>query len=187
MNCRRFQSRLYEYVEGTLSASVRAAAERHVAGCSHCREVVRREQETARALSARFRLGTESLALRPEIRQRILVSSRRQPAPAGLFDSLIALWNRFAVSTAIAAFLLLAIGTLTVMDAFRERTHDGKIARTGESSVASAVSIQVSSRVPAYRFHREGNLVVDTLSYETVIASETVQPGNHETFPSNEK
>jgi anti-sigma factor RsiW len=180
MNCRRFQNQLYEYVEGTLSPTARAEAEGHLAACSNCREALRREQETAPALAARFQRGTE-------IRDRILAASRRQPEPIGFAESLLALWRRFAVPAAISAFLLLALGALMVTNIFRGQTQGGNTIGVGEHGVPSAVAIQVSSRVPTYRFHREGNSVVDTLSYETVVASETVRRGNQETFPSNEK
>ena len=54
MNCRRFQDRLDQFVEGTLSAGARAAADQHLAGCAACREIVGRELDLARFLSAVF-------------------------------------------------------------------------------------------------------------------------------------
>lgn len=88
---------------------------------------------------------------------------------------------------AISAFLLLAIGTLMVANIFRGRPHGGNTLEAGEHGVPPAVTIQVSSQVPAYQFHREGNSVVDTLAYETVVTSETIRPGNQETFSPDEK
>jgi anti-sigma factor RsiW len=89
MNCERFQNWVYEYVEGSLSAKARAAAERHLAHCGACRQAVRREQHFERLLSERLRHDTETLALRPDALRRILKAVEAEstpPSPSKLYQ-----------------------------------------------------------------------------------------------------
>ncbi len=80
MNCQDFQNELYEYVESTISATERAAAEQHLAGCDACRRAVEKEQKLAGILAARLRQSGETLKLNPEIRYHVLVAARHNPA-----------------------------------------------------------------------------------------------------------
>jgi len=176
MNCRRFQNRLHEYVEGTLSAGTQAAADRHLARCTACRQAVGQEQQLAQILSERLRQGTETLALHPQIRRRIVTALESSPAADG--QSVVCLWNRFARPLGIAVALLL-IATFLLINFFSgARVHE--TARPDSGDIHSAVSIEVSYLVPTYKFSKEGNLVVDTLSYETVVASGTLWTGGPE-------
>jgi len=197
MNCRRFQNRLYEYVEGTLSASVLDAAHRHLAQCRVCREAVRTEKEFAQRLSKHLRENAESLTLRPEIRQQLRVVARRQPAPLTglcqnhrsyfctipkLVEVSVGWWKRFAWPTATALLLLLIITFFS--------THIPSVrgpapapGRPVEPNLPPAVTIQLSARVPTHEFRREGNWVIDTFAYETVVASETVNVGGRKDLP----
>ena len=175
MNCRRFQFRVYEYVEGTLSPRARAAAERHLARCGACRQAARREQQVAQFLSDRLRRDAQSLALRPGVRRRILQALQRKPAPPAFGESILAFWNRFAWPLGLAVSLLLILVVL--------RFHPFSVvqatqsARSNRRDNPSALSIQVSYRVPVRKFRREGNWIVDTLSYQTVVASQTLWTG----------
>ncbi len=162
MNCRRFQNWLYEYVEGSLSAGKQAAADKHLAQCSACLQTVRQEQQRAQFLSSRFRQNTETLALRPEIRRRILAIPSQEHAPRPI----VALWNRFTWPLGIAAAVLLVAAILRLNYFSRARVND--------PDTPSVVSIEVSYRVPTCKFHKEGNLILDTLSYKTVVVSETL-------------
>jgi len=176
MNCRRFQNRLHEYVEGTLSAGTQAAADRHLARCTACRQAVGQEQQLAQILSKRLRLGTETLALHPQIRRRILKALESIPATDG--DSVISFWSRFARPLGIAVSSLLVVTFLLVNFFSGARVHE--TVRSDGRDIQSAVSIEVSYLVPTYKFSKEGNLVVDTLSYETVVASGTLWTGGPE-------
>jgi anti-sigma factor RsiW len=88
MNCRNFQKRLYEYVEGSLSASAQAAAARHLAGCNVCRQAVRQEQQLAQFMSSRLQRDTMALTLRPDIRNRILTASEAKSSPPAVLESI---------------------------------------------------------------------------------------------------
>lgn len=200
MNCRRFQNRLYEYVDGTLSARAQAAANKHLARCSACRQALHQEQQVAQFLSDGLRQGTGTLCLRPEIARRILAAPDRIPPKDN--ESIGWSWNRVAWPLVIAAYLLLLV-TFWVINYFSafsflqsraspgERLQSVDTAETGpvqemetgqpdRRDIHSAVSIQVSYRVPIHKFRREGNLVVDTFAYETVVASGTLRPGGQQ-------
>ena len=175
MNCRRFQNRLHEYVEGTLSSGTQAAADRHLVRCAACRQTVSEEQQLAQILSERLRQGTETLALHTQILRRILTALESSPAADG--ESVVCFWNRFARPVGIGVSLLL-IATFLLINFFSgTKDPETKIVR---SDIHSAVSIEVSYRVPTYKFRKEGNLVVDTLSYETIVASGTLWAGSPE-------
>jgi len=182
MNCGQFQKRLHEYVEGTLSTGARAEAERHLANCDACRQVVRKEQKFAQLLAGSLRRGTETLKLSPEIRQNILMAALRKPAPPTLGETIIGLWRRFAWQAAGAVCVLVVAGLL-ISHFSRPRISEMGTVRSNDHSRHAAlaqrpvVSIQIAYRVPALKFRREGNLVVDTLAYETVVASGTLCPG----------
>jgi len=162
MNCRKFQSRLYEYVEGSLSAGKQAAADEHLAQCHSCRHSVQQEQRRAQFLSAQFRQNTETLALRPEIRRCILAS----PDSVTRHNPFIGLWNRFAWPLGIAASLMLFAMILLFNHSHSVRAED--------SDASFAVSVQVSYHVPTSKFRKEGNLVLASMSDETVNVSETL-------------
>ena len=182
MNCGRFQKQLLEYVEGTLSTETRAEAERHLAHCDSCRQTLSREQRFAQALSGSLRQETETLTLRPEIRLNLLIAARRKPAPPTMMESVMGLWNRFAWPMAISMSALLIVSCLLLVHFSRSRAGTTETARSDEpipqTDMASypAVSIQMASRVPAWKFHTEGNHVIDALSDEIVIASGTLSP-----------
>jgi anti-sigma factor RsiW len=177
MNCEHFQKQLLEFVDGTLSGDARAAAEQHLANCDACRQAVHQEQRFAQVLSDSLRQETEVLKLRPEILQNLLVAARRKPAPPTLAESIMGLWNRFPWQAAISMSVLLAVSCLVIVHFSRPRTSTTEMARSDEASPYPVVSIQIASRVPTWKFHKEGNQVIDALSYETVIASGTIAQG----------
>jgi len=80
MNCKSFQERLYDYLDGNLSAASRAAAEKHAAQCNPCREAVRRERQLAQFLSLRLEEITEPVVVDLELPSRIRLALERKPA-----------------------------------------------------------------------------------------------------------
>jgi len=104
-----------------------------------------------------------------------------------MVESIIGFWSRYVWQTAISMSVVLAISCLLLVHFSRPRTNTAETARSDEPSLHAviplypAVSIQIASRVPAWKFRREGNLVIDALSYETVIASGTIAPGGPKT------
>ena len=130
----------------------------------------------AQFLSNRLRQGTEPLTLHPQIQQRILAALESIPATNG--GSVVCLWDRFARPLGIAVSLLLIV-TFLLIDFF-SGARVRETVRSDGRDIQSAVSIEVSYLVPTYKFSKEGNLVVDTLSYETVVASGTLWTGGQE-------
>ncbi len=174
MNCRRFKNLLFDYLDGSLSQATKADAEAHLRGCPACRQAARHEAEVAQSLSQSLLRSTESLRLPSEVQHRVLSALERKRTPMTLRESIVAFWNRYARPLAVGAGLLL-IATLPLLYHFySQQAHHKATARAISRSTPSAVSIQVSYRAPAYSFRREGNLVIDTLSYETIVASGTL-------------
>jgi anti-sigma-K factor RskA len=180
MNCRYFQNRLYEYVEGTLSAEALAAADKHLALCSACRQAVRKEQQLAQFLSDRLHHDTETLALRSSDRLRILAAVENKSTSPANEMPILGLWNRLVWPLVMAVALLLIVAFLRIN--YFSSAHKTTTAQSSDRDTHSAVSIQFSYCEPTYKFHQEGDFVVDTLSCETIVASETLQTGDHKSL-----
>jgi len=186
MNCRRFQNRLHEYVEGTLPAGTWAAAHKHLGLCSACGQLLRQEQQLAQFLSHRLRHDAETLTLHPDVERRILAALAERIPPTD-WSSIVWSWNRLAWPLAIAVSVLLIV-TLPLLKHFSGApVNEKETARSDRRANHSAVSIAVSYRVPIYKFRKEGDLVVDTLSYETVVASETHWTGGQSPVQQKQK
>jgi hypothetical protein len=191
MNCRSFQNQLHEYVEGTLSIGAQADAGQHLAGCEACRRLLQKEQQLARILAAGLCQSSETLKLNPEIRRQILAAARRNPASIKVSESVPYSWGYWLRLAAVPAVSLLVIAAFLFAPRFSGKQTIEKVQKPASPPVASYglqpdVSIQISYRVRAYKFHQEGNGVIDSLSYETVAATGTFQPGGRASFPENE-
>jgi anti-sigma-K factor RskA len=188
MNCRRFQDKLFEYVEGSLSTGELAAVEQHLSGCGACREAAQKEQQRAQALSARLCQSGKSLRLNPKIIQTVLAASRARPAAT---VSLAGLWMRWLrVAVVPVSFMLVAAILLAVHFSGRpahERTSTPVITHgstlTATSDQQPEISIELSYRLPVHEFHQEGNLVVDTFVDETAVANGIISSGGLKSLP----
>jgi len=173
MNCRRFEDWLDEYVDETLSPGDRVDAERHLGGCAACREALRRQQQIGRTLSNSFQQATHSLRLRPEVRQRVLRDLADRAAAAPDWRRIAWLFARPVWPWAAAAGLVVAAILL-----FRQFTGSPNVAVEANRFIDhnALASIHVSYRVPIYRFQKEGTLVRDTLTYQTVVVNGSLWP-----------
>lgn len=188
MNCRHFQDKLFEYVEGSLSAEEMAAAQQHLAGCTACRKPVRQEQKLAQALSDRLRQTGESLTLRPEIMRNVLAASRAtRPAR----ESFSILWMRWLRLASIPVSLLLIIAFLLAAHFSATRTGE-RTSTPVATHVSTAMatdrqqpeaSVELSYRLPVHEFHQEGNLVMDAFVDESVVANGTIPSGSPKNLP----
>ena len=173
MNCRRFQHRLYEYLEGSLSRGAQAAAERHLSGCVACRQALGAERETAQFMSGAFRRATDSLQLPAEVQHRVLAALAEQRPVRDQEQGSVFVWGRLAWPVALAASVCLLLASLYLFPWDSSR-------QTGlaQPNLAGGdVSIQLSYVVPTYTFRREGGYVIDALTYQTNVVNERL-PAN---------
>jgi anti-sigma factor RsiW len=168
MNCRRFEQRLDEYADETLWPASRAAADRHLAGCAACRERVRHHRQIGQYLSATLQQATQSLRLRPDVERRVLEALPGRSRAVARQPSVAWLWLRRLRPWLAAAGLLLA-GALLIRPVSHWPNRRLETDRSPNPSLAASASIEVSYQVPTYTFHREGRLVTDALTYETVV------------------
>ena len=173
MNCRRFQREMYEYLDGSLSPRAQAAAERHLAQCLACRQVLQAERRLGQALSGHFQRATESLQLPPEIGRRVvaaLAKERTEPVswPARLLgEDRLMFWRRWVWPlAATAAGLVILAGFLYFAQAPRQGTR-----RPQPRLAGGGVSVQLSYVVPVYTFLQEGGFVIDALTCQTNVVN----------------
>jgi len=169
MNCRRFQHRLYEYLDGTLSREAQAAAERHLSGCAACREALSAERQVAQSLSDKFRRTTNSLRLPPEVQSRVLAALANPRGARDGDQGRVFWWPRLAWPLAVGAPVLIALAWafLGVLDPGPQPAPPAQ-----PHLAAGEVSIQLSYVVPIYTFRQEGGLVIDALTYQTNVVNE---------------
>ncbi len=171
MNCRRFQHRLFEYLEGSLSPGTQAAAEKHLAECAACRRMAGEQRQVAQVLSSRFRRKTDSLQLPPVVGHRVLAAlAEERPNGDRVRDGVI-FWPRLAWRLAAAAGLLLLAGVF-----FLVQTRRSGAPHPQPGIAAGGISIQLSYVVPTYTFRRENGFVIDSLTYQTNVVNERLGP-----------
>jgi hypothetical protein len=185
MNCKRFQNRLLEYVERTLSAPARMAAERHLARCDACLRALRREQHVAQLISQRLRPEAEFLALRSDLWRRVQNAVEADSPPLTTWESIAGFCRRFAWPLVIAVSLLLILSLALLHSPSAAKVREMAAAQSNDQGNQSAVSIQVSLRVPIRKYREEGNFVVDTIDYETVVADETLWNARYASLREN--
>ena len=77
MNCECFQENLYEYLDDSLPAAERTAAEKHLAQCGRCRAALQRERDLAQSLSASLERAVEPVTLEAVTQRQILQAAER--------------------------------------------------------------------------------------------------------------
>ena len=180
MNCRRFQKRLHEYVEGSLSPEARARSLEHLAQCSACREALRMEQAFGRAVGEGLHQATQTLTLDPAVQQRVLATLARERGTGRQAVSWLP--QRLAWQFGLAACLLLAWCLATLY--FTGILHPGsKTASTRRNMNRVPLRIRVSYPVQAHIFRLEGNRVIDTWTSETNFVEQTLWVENRNRKP----
>ncbi len=81
MKCHKCQSRLFEYIDVSLSASQRRAVDQHLQSCPECRQFLAREREFAAQFGPALAQAAVPLRLRSDIRRNVL-NAVDSPAPA---------------------------------------------------------------------------------------------------------
>ena len=182
MNCRRFQHRIEDYLDGTLSSRKQAAAEQHLEGCAACRQAARRRQQLGRRLEQEFRRCTESLTLPPQVRQRVLQRSVEQFLPERQhfwsgFSWPRPAWRLALAGSAIAALILVAAW-------LRFQPPSPRMVPRPSGPEQAAVSIDLLLVTPEYTFRPEGACVIDALVYHTNVVKAALTAGlDHKPAP----
>jgi anti-sigma factor RsiW len=172
MNCEQLRQILYDCLDGSLSPSMRSAAEQHLAGCAACRESVRQESQLAQSLSRRLDQAVETVVLDPVARRGMVRAVERQLAESGE-RPLFLFWIRLVLPFAAAAMVLL-VALWTTHHSGAGRNPLLEAVRPPAPSGNRAVVIHLSCAVPAYTFRQEGNRVIDALTSDTVVADGTL-------------
>jgi len=174
MRCQQFDRRLWEFLDGSLSAWRRAAAEQHLSGCARCRGLVQRQRQLGQHLSGQFAQATQELKLRPEVERTILSAwtpaGPGQLARPGWRGSFLN-WKPWAWAAAAACVLGVAF-----LAGHFANGHSSGLAQRGPVAppISHSAMVQLSYQVPTYRFQKEGSLVRDTLIYQTVVVNGTL-------------
>ena len=176
MNCEHLRESIYDYLDDSLSPSDKADAERHLSGCAACREVVGRETDLAQSLSSRFEEAVDAVALDPIVRREMVAAVERKVAGPGERAPL-GFWKRLALPFAAAAVILVVAVSMGHHFSGGERSH-GETALAPTPVEKGEAVIHVSYSVPGYTFRREGNLVIDALTFDTLVADGALHLNN---------
>lgn len=164
MNCERLQEILYDYLDDTLSPAEKASAEKHLIGCSACRQELQREVLLARTLSDRLGQVVEKIALDTNVQKMMGRAVHRRIAKPSE-PLLFSFWIRLAVPVAASGLVL--IGAISIGSRFFSGQHPNSNSPVSLTSSSREVPVHDSYAVPTYTFQREGGLVIDALTDDT--------------------
>jgi anti-sigma factor RsiW len=161
MNCEHLQEIFYDYLDDTLSAAEKAVAEKHLLGCSACRQALQREALVAQTLSGRLGQAVDEIVLDANAQRRMVREVQRKvgdPSEAWSF----AFWGRLAVPGVASGLVL--IGAIWIGYRFFAGQHPNSNSPVSLTTSSREVPVHDSYAVPTYTFHREGGLVIDALT-----------------------
>jgi len=119
MNCARCRKRLYEYLDGALSARARAAMDNHLQSCPACQKALAEETASAATLRNLLRRGAEPITLRGDMQARVL-SRAAQTRGVAWADAFAAFWSGYRLRVALAASTVaVAVAVLGLWQHFR--------------------------------------------------------------------
>jgi hypothetical protein len=134
MNCREYDTRIGDYVDGTLDERARAALEAHLSTCAQCRAVVA-DLEVIRTAS----LALESQVPPPQVWTKLSAAIEAEPQrfPAG--------WGlpggRWWHTVPAAAMLTLVVGLSWIGGRLVPVAEQGRLASVSPAPVAEPASI----------------------------------------------
>jgi predicted anti-sigma-YlaC factor YlaD len=168
MKCEHLREIIYDYLDNSLSPSGKAAAERHLAGCLACREAVQRESQLAHSLFSRLEQAVEAVSLDAVAQCRMATAVERKIAEPRE-RPLVLFWSRLALPFAAAAVILMVAIWMGRHFVAGQNSHL-ETARIPTPADKREVLIHISYAVPGYTFRKEGNLVIDALTCDTIVA-----------------
>jgi anti-sigma factor RsiW len=168
MNCEIFHGLLYEYLDETLDAEVKAAAREHLGQCDACRHAFLREQALAKSMRQTLDRATAGLSLRSGMRQSVLRALELKPAPSNAWSrawqSFISIRIRPAGAAAtLLGLLFLFLGVFLGIQYYRQTAKDSDFqttAQTGHYACVIDVPIQTQTHV----FRRQDNTIEDAVA-----------------------
>lgn len=164
MNCDRLQEVLYDYLDATLLPDEKASVEKHLLGCSACRQELQREVQLAQTLSNRLGQTAEKIALDANAQRRMVKAvQQRIASPSDQFS--FSFWPRLAVPVAASGLVLIA--AIWIGHRFFSGKHLPSNEPVSLTSSSREVPVHDSYAVPTYTFQREGGLVIDALTDDT--------------------
>ncbi len=174
MNCEELRDNLFEYLDGSLAPANKAAVEKHLAGCRACREAVQRESRLERSLSRGLEQAVAPVTLDPVARhglvaalERELAEPRERPRPW--------FWRWPAWPFASAAMILMGVGWL----GHHFLAGQNLPSKTPPTLAHSReIPVHVTCAMPGYTFRKDGNLVLDALTSDTLAMDGVVLVAN---------
>ena len=157
MNCQSFHNELFEYAEGSLAPARRRAADRHLAECAGCRQLLRGENQAAQALAREFRRQTGPLTLPPEFTDGLRLALRRAAAvpAAPQTERPASGWLRLLWPAAITACVLCA--------SFRLGCFSPDRPASARRTPPPDIAVHLSYCVSQYTFCQQDGRVLDAL------------------------
>jgi anti-sigma factor RsiW len=165
MNCEHMQENLYDYLDDSLSPSEKAAAEKHLAGCAACAELVRREAQFAHSLSGGLEQAVANVAL-DAVAQRNMAGMLERKTSATREHASVSFWSRFALPFAAAVVILFVAFGLKHHFTAGQNSH---LLTSVPLPANGDVLVHISYCAPAYTFRKEGNLVIDALTCDAQV------------------
>jgi hypothetical protein len=184
MNCQDFNGRLYEYLDGALSAESEAAAREHLRECCGCRRALLQEETAAAAIRHALDQATAGLklnaaALREPLATLSISQFGRPIAPllgerAGVRGN--AAWLRalqclvaspfrtIGAVVAVLGLLFLVLG-LPV----HHRAAQPSAPQAAAEAIPGTCVINVPIQVTTHSFERQGNTVVDAVAMSMAV------------------
>jgi hypothetical protein len=166
MNCEKFNDRLPEYLEDTLSTSDRGAAREHVQKCVACQQALAQQEALAKCIRLSFHRETQRLSLRPETKRNILNALKRpefSPTAGERIQAFFAvLWRHPAwAGTVLLCLVLMISGGRFYLDSAR---HSSKQATMKDDRITYDFDIPIQTDMHVFR--RQNNMVVDAVVTE---------------------
>ena len=168
MKCRWLQQNLNEYLDGSLSSPEKAAAEKHLAECGACRELVRRESRFAQTLSRRLGEAVDNVTLGP-VAQRRMAMMLEQKFSTAHEQAGISPWRRLVLPFAATAAILLVVFALRPVFFASDRSRSQTLPAPAYGGVQD-VHAHLSYYARTYTFRKEGNLVIDAYTSDERVA-----------------
>jgi len=181
MNCRNFQNKLYDFLDGTLPPWSRARARSHLARCPQCRMAVEKEQRLARILGEHFDKAMQDHRLDREILRRVQSKFDHQPAqPARqVFWAAVSMLRRRGMPAALVGTLMVLVAGSVVLRNIQHGPGNRRAQNlpTATPAADAILAVEISYPNPRYIFRREGDFVVDALCYQTNVVKQTLWVG----------